>query len=90
MRTVVPVAPSSPVAQIETEAWVVLEMHFLSRPYLRAEARAKLAECLSGLRAEGVVDARALKDLACRQVQMMFGPAPALNDDMVPVATHVA
>ncbi|RTL62170.1 MAG: hypothetical protein EKK41_25760 [Hyphomicrobiales bacterium] len=90
MRTVVPVAPSSPVAQIEAEAWVVLEMHFLSRPYLRAEARARLAECLANLRAEGIVDARELKDRACRQVQMMYGPAPALNDDTVPVATHVA
>ena len=90
MRTVVPVAPSSPVAQIEAEAWVVLEMHFLSRPYLRAEARARLAECLVNLRAEGIVDARELKDRACRQVQMMYGPAPALNDDTVPVATHVA
>lgn len=77
-------------ATIEAEAWVVLEMHFLSRTYLLEEARAGLREAIAALRAEGITDARALKDLACRRVQMAFGPAPALNDDMVPIVTHVA
>jgi hypothetical protein len=77
-------------ARIEAEAWVVLEMHFLSRSYLLDEARARLREAIATLRAQGVTDARALKDQACRKVQMAFGPAPALNDDALPLVTHVA
>ncbi|MDX2202498.1 MAG: hypothetical protein NW223_07100 [Hyphomicrobiaceae bacterium] len=82
--------PSDDVVQIEAEAWVVLEMHFLSRPYLLGEARQRLGACLDALRADGVSDARELKDRACRQVQMMFGPAPALNDDAPAIRSHVA
>lgn len=77
-------------ATIEAEAWVVLEMHFLSRAYLLDEARARLREAIAALRKDGITDARTLKDQACRKVQMAFGPAPALNDDMVPIITHVA
>lgn len=77
-------------ATIEAEAWVVLEMHFLSRSHLLGEARARLRDAIAELRAEGVTDARTLKDQACRKVQMAFGPAPALNDDTLPIATHVA
>ena len=76
--------------QIEAEAWVVLEMHFLSRPHLCTQARKRLAACLADLREAGVGDPRALKDRACRQVQMEYGPAPALNDDTVPLRSHVA
>ena len=65
-------------------------MHFLSRSYLLDEARASLREAITALRAEGVTDARALKDQACRKVQMAFGPAPAFNDDMLPIASRVA
>ena len=91
MRNEVRVATiTSGMQQIEAEAWVVLEMHFLSRPYLFAEARARLSGCLAALREDGVSDARELKDRACRQVQMMYGPAPALNDDAAPLATYVA
>lgn len=77
-------------AAIEAEAWVVLEMHFLSRTYLLDEARACLREAMAALRAEGVTDPVALKDQACRRVQMAFGPAPALNDDTMPLVTKVA
>jgi len=85
-----PLDATSTDAEIEAQAWVVLEMHFLSRAYLRDEARARLATVIAELRAEGIADARALKDRACRMVQMAFGPAPALNDDTMPIITHVA
>ena len=63
------------------EAWVVLEMHFMSRPHLLDEARAKLAEVMRTLEAEGESNPHVLKDRACRQVQLMFGPAPSLGDE---------
>lgn len=75
---------------IEAQAWVVLEMHFLSRPHLFEDARANLRAALTELRDAGVADERDLKDRACRKVQMQFGPAPALNDDTAPVRTRVA
>ncbi len=84
------IAPQGGVQQIEAEAWVVLEMHFLSRPYLFTEARARLSECLAVLSDEGMSDPRELKDRACREVQMIYGPAPALNDDTLPARTYVA
>lgn len=91
MRTTVGQAiAGAPMQQIEAEAWVVLEMHFLSRPYLREDARARLAACLRDLQDAGVSDPRTLKDRACRQLQMEYGPAPALNDDTLPVRSHVA
>jgi hypothetical protein len=83
-------AADSNDAAIEAEAWVVLEMHFLSRTYLLDEARGRLRDAIAALRAEGVSDARTLKDQACRKVQMAFGPAPALNDDTLPIVTSVA
>lgn len=64
-----------------SEAWVVLELHFLSRPHLITEARQKLAETLGDLQAKGVFDPHTLKDRACRQIQIMYGPAPALGDE---------
>jgi hypothetical protein len=83
--------PRTPASDdIVAQAWVVLEMHFLSRSHLLDEAHARLVDAVAALRAEGVTDARALKDQACRKVQMAFGPAPALNDDMLPVRSHVA
>ncbi len=36
---------------------------------------------MSELEAEGVTNAHVLKDRACRRVQLMFGPAPALDDE---------
>lgn len=63
-----------------SEAWVVLELHFLSRPHLLAEARQKLAETLGDLQAQGVFNPHTLKDRACRHIQLMYGPAPALDE----------
>lgn len=83
-------SPASSFGAIEAEAWVVLEMHFLSRPYLLGEARERLQAAIADLRADGVTDPRTLKDRACRKVQMQYGPAPALNDDTLPVAAYVA
>lgn len=83
-------SPASSPQDIEAQAWVVLEMHFLSRPHLLAEARERLQASIAALRAEGIADPRTLKDRACRKVQMQYGPAPAFNDDTLPVATYVA
>lgn len=67
--------------RVLAEAWVVLEMHFLSRPHLIAEARHRLAETLVELQAQGVFDPHSLKDRACRHIQMQYGPAPPLDDE---------
>ncbi len=91
MRNRFPSVARTPATDgIEAEAWVVLEMHFLSRPHLIEEARSRLAACIAALRAEGLSDPVALKDQACRKVQMQFGPAPALNDDARPPRARVA
>jgi hypothetical protein len=66
-----------PMTQVYTEAWTILEMHFLTRPHLMAEARERLARCLDRLRVDGHGDPHVLKDLACRIVQLEYGPAPA-------------
>lgn len=63
------------------EAWVVLEMHFISRPHLIEDAKAALAAALDELQVQGDFDPGVLKDRACRQVQLMYGPAPALGDE---------
>ena len=39
-------------------------------------AQEELAECVDSLLADGR-DPRSLKDLACRTIQLRYGPAPA-------------
>ena len=58
------------------ETWAILELHFLTRPHLMNRAQEELAEFVDGLRTDGH-DPRALKDLACRTIQLRYGPAPA-------------
>lgn len=74
--------------RILAEAWVVLELHFLSRPHLIAEAQEKLAETLGDLQARGVFDPHTLKDRACRHIQLVYGPAPALGDERYELPEH--
>ena len=62
---------------IYKETWAVLEPHFLTRPHLMDRAQEELAEYVGGLLAEGRQDPAVLKDLACRTIQMRYGPAPA-------------
>ena len=62
---------------IYEETWAVLELHFLTRPHLMNRAREELAECFDSLRAEGRDEPSELKDLACRTIQLRYGPAPA-------------
>jgi hypothetical protein len=61
---------------IYQETWAVLELHFLTRPHLMNRAQEELAECVDSLLADGR-DPRSLKDLACRTIQLRYGPAPA-------------
>jgi hypothetical protein len=78
------------LAQIEREAWTVLELHFLSRPHLEEEAREELGLCLRRLDADGVHDAHMLKNLACRAIQIAYGPAPSMRQAMPAAARGTA
>jgi hypothetical protein len=64
------------VQTIFDETWAILEAHFLTRPHLVDTARRELAQCFDSLLADGS-DPRSLKDLACRAIQLKYGPAPA-------------
>ena len=71
------VAGGGPIVRIQQDLG-----HFVTRPHLVDEARTQLAQCFTRLRAEGRESPAALKDLACRAIQLKFGPAPppsALN-----------
>jgi hypothetical protein len=74
------VAALHPTNTVYAETWAILEMHFLTRPHLMAEARAELARCFDRLVADGHSEPHVLKDLACRGVQLMYGPAPPARD----------
>jgi hypothetical protein len=63
------------MSKILEETWAVLELHFLTRPHLMDRAQEELAQCVDSLLADGR-DPGALKDLACRTIQMKYGPAP--------------
>ena len=65
---------------IYKETWAILELHFLTRPHLIGRAREELAECFGSLMANGGAEPRVLKDLACRTIQLRYGPAPAYVD----------
>ena len=71
MRTV----EAQVMSNIYEETWAVLELHFLTRPHLIERAQAELAQCFDSLLADGR-DPHALKDLACRAIQIKYGPAP--------------
>jgi hypothetical protein len=58
------------------ETWAILEPHFLTRPHLVDTAQRELAQCFDSLLADGR-DPESLKDLACRAIQLKYGPAPA-------------
>jgi hypothetical protein len=62
---------------IYRETWAILELHFLTRPHLIHRAQEELAECFDSLLAEGRNEPSVLKDLACRKIQLKYGPAPA-------------
>ena len=62
---------------IYDETWAILELHFLTRPHLMSRAQEELAECFDSLLAEGRAEPGVLKDLACRTIQLRYGPAPA-------------
>jgi hypothetical protein len=62
---------------IYQETWAILELHFLTRPHLMTRAQEELAECFDGLLAQGRGEPSVLKDLACRTIQLKYGPAPA-------------
>ena len=62
---------------IYQETWAILELHFLTRPHLMTRAQEELAECFDGLLAQGRDEPSVLKDLACRTIQLRYGPAPA-------------
>ena len=62
---------------IYQETWAILELHFLTRPHLVDRAQEELAECFDSLLAEGRDEPSVLKDLACRTIQLKYGPAPA-------------
>ena len=64
---------------IHQETWAVLELHFLTRPHLMDRAREELVECVDSLLAAGRPEAT-LKDLACRAIQLKYGPAPAAHE----------
>ncbi len=59
------------------ETWAILEPHFATRPHLVSSAREELAQCFDSLLAEGREEPGMLKDLACRTIQLKYGPAPA-------------
>ena len=65
------------MSKIYEETWAILELHFLTRPYLMSRAQEELAECFDSLMAEGRNEPSMLKDLACRTIQLKYGPAPA-------------
>ena len=65
------------MSTIFQETWAILEPHFLTRPYLANRAQEELAECFNNLMAEGCHEPSTLKDLACRTIQLKYGPAPA-------------
>lgn len=62
---------------IYEETWAILEVHFLTRPHLVDRAQAELAKCFDSLLADGRDEPGVLKDLACRTIQLRYGPAPA-------------
>lgn len=64
------------IGKVYAETWAILEMHFLTRPHLMDEAREQLAHCFDRLLTDGR-EPRVLKDLACRTIQLKYGPAPA-------------
>ncbi len=70
------VGEANDMSKILEETWAVLELHFLTRPHLMDRARQELAECVDSLLADDR-DPSELKDLACRTIQMKYGPAPA-------------
>ena len=65
------------MSQIYEETWAILELHFLTRPHLVSRAQEELAQCMDSLRAEGRDEPALLKNLACRTIQLKYGPAPA-------------
>jgi hypothetical protein len=64
-------------SKIYEETWAILELHFLTRPHLINQAQEELAQCFDSLMADGRNEPGALKDLACRTIQLRYGPAPA-------------
>jgi hypothetical protein len=62
---------------IYRETWAILELHFLTRPHLMDRAQEELAQYFDSLLAEGRDEPGVLKDLACRAIQLKYGPAPA-------------
>ena len=63
---------------IYRETWAILELHFLTRPHLVGQVREELSEFFDSLVAEGRAEQPSmLKDLACRTIQLRYGPAPA-------------
>ena len=65
------------MSKIYEETWAILELHFLTRPHLMSRAQEELAERFDSLMAEGRNEPSMLKDLACRTIQLKYGPAPA-------------
>ena len=65
------------MSKIYEETWAILELHFLTRPHLMSRAQEELVECFDSLMAEGRNEPSMLKDLACRTIQLKYGPAPA-------------
>ena len=65
------------MSKIYEETWAILEPHFLTRPHLAESAREELAQCVDSLVAEGRGQPAMLKNLACRTIQLKYGPAPA-------------
>ena len=65
------------MSRIYEETWAILELHFLTRPHLMSRAQEELAQCVDSLMAEGRDEPSVLKDLACRTIQLRYGPAPA-------------
>ena len=68
------------MSTIYDETWAILESHFLTRPHLVGRAQEELAQCFDSLLADGQHDSSALKDLACRTIQLRYGPAPAQEE----------
>ena len=68
------------MSRIYEETWAILELHFLTRPHLMSRAQQELAECVDSLMAEGRDAPSVLNDLACRTIQLKYGPAPAHAD----------
>jgi len=68
------------MSKIYEETWAILELHFLTRPHLMNRAQEDLAQCMDSLRAEGRDEPGMLKNLACRTIQLKYGPAPAHDE----------